>query len=942
MNMSRHFCLNLFGLSLCLSTACLNVENELNLDADGDGETEFEGDCDDSDPALNSQTLWARDADLDGFGSADNFRKVCLQPGDDWIMDDTSDCDDSDPNAFPGAAEWESDSACMRDADGDGWGDVAATDTVEPGQDCDDKDSSLNQDDVDADGYTTCDNDCDDNDADLNLDDADQDGYSLCDGDCNDEDAFVSVEDLDGDGFSACGAKGSVDCDDTDAYTFPGAADLEENGADYCMTDLDGDGWGDAEPGEGIDAGTDCHDANHLLNQNDDDGDTFTTCDGDCVDSDEFTFPGAAQSESGSACMTDSDDDGYGEDTPADGVTAGTDCNDVDESISPAQTEVCDSQDNDCNGLTDAEDPGNTDTETFYYDGDGDGYGLDSTTVDACEEPSGYTAMPGDCDDGDPTISPGATEICDLVDNDCDDLIDDDDSSVDAWTTGNTYYLDADEDGFGHGTSTYQSCQQPDGFVTNNTDCDDGDADINPAAEEMCDEIDNDCDGDTDEADAIDAETYYLDADEDGDGNPDIGVNSCEAPSGYVNVGNDCDDSDSYLNSLDADGDGYSTCDEDCDDEDSYLLFYCTYFALQFDGSNDYVNLGQPSTLEAIKDGNFTIEAWVRPSGSSRHTIIVLGDELTGSKNILKFFIDSDGSVGTVIRGDSGTVRFSTASDGIYLTQDNWHHVAVVREYNSTVSLYVDGVLASSESDVAGMVVPSTTTADIKIGAYEYISGSFSEHFSGNIVDVRFWNLTKSTTDISTNMSSEVDHSASGLAAYYLLTEGSGSTTPDATGGASDGTIVGANWEGVSSLPFTSTDYDGVYCGDSIIHASHPKYGSDSCYGEVEITISGTDVEAHTDNCAWDTGYYGLGDSSFSMEGELEPLTGAITGDTLSGIEAHETGSSTTWTAETDGLYITNGYSGAYLNADLDGDGYNDIEAELFFDAELSVSGTCP
>ena len=326
----------LLALSLCLSTACLNVENELNLDADGDGETEFEGDCDDSDPALNSGTLWARDADLDGFGSTEEFRKVCVQPGDDWVMEDTSDCDDSHADTFPGAAELDSNYLCQRDADSDGWGDSAPSIAgVEAGTDCDDTDSSLNQDDADGDTYTTCDSDCDDSDANLNLDDTDQDGYSLCDGDCDDEDAFVSVEDLDGDGFSACGAKGSVDCDDTDADTFPGSAELEEDGPKLCTTDLDGDGWGDSDPAEGVEAGTDCDDADHLLNQDDVDGDSVTTCDGDCIDSDEETFPGAAANEASDSCTTDVDGDGWGSSSPASGADAGSDCDDSDDATFP-------------------------------------------------------------------------------------------------------------------------------------------------------------------------------------------------------------------------------------------------------------------------------------------------------------------------------------------------------------------------------------------------------------------------------------------------------------------------------------------------------------------------------------------------------------------------------------------------------------------------------
>jgi hypothetical protein len=104
--------------------------------------------------------------------------------------------------------------------------------------------------------------------------------------------------------------------------------------------------------------------------------------------------------------------------------------------------------------------------------------------------PAGCQTTQGDdCNDNDVTINPGATEICDGVDNDCDGQVDE--------GFLNTYYQDADGDGYGYddGMSSIEACTQPLGYVANNTDCDDGDANINPGATEVCDGIDNDCDG---------------------------------------------------------------------------------------------------------------------------------------------------------------------------------------------------------------------------------------------------------------------------------------------------------------------------------------------------------------------------------------------------------------------------------------------------------------
>ncbi len=96
-----------------------------------------------------------------------------------------------------------------------------------------------------------------------------------------------------------------------------------------------------------------------------------------------------------------------------------------------------------------------------------------------------------------------------------------------------------------------------DGFGANQ-DCNDGNAAVNPAAAEICDGIDNDCDGRVDEDDAVDPATWHPDADADADGYgaADGAMESCVAPDGHIADGTDCDDSDATLNQDDADADG--------------------------------------------------------------------------------------------------------------------------------------------------------------------------------------------------------------------------------------------------------------------------------------------------------------------------------------------------------------------------------------------------
>ena len=110
-----------------------------------------------------------------------------------------------------------------------------------------------------------------------------------------------------------------------------------------------------------------------------------------------------------------------------------------------------------------------------------DGYGDAATEALVCEAPTGSVDNADDCNDDDAAIHPEAQEICDAldVDEDCDALSDDADPSVDR-STMDTWYADADMDGFGNPEVNKLACDLPAGFVADNTDCDDDDADANP------------------------------------------------------------------------------------------------------------------------------------------------------------------------------------------------------------------------------------------------------------------------------------------------------------------------------------------------------------------------------------------------------------------------------------------------------------------------------
>ncbi len=182
-----------------------------------------------------------------------------------------------------------------------------------------------------------------------------------------------------------------------------------------------------------------------------------------------------------------------------------------------------------------------------------------TTITDADKD--GYSTAE-DCDDSDGTIHPGAREYCNGIDEDCD-------GQVDEGVKG-SFYLDNDSDGFGDPDQLLESCQQPDYYVEDDSDCDDANADRHPGAEEYCNGADDDCDGQVDEDDAVDSRTWYRDADSDGYGDASATATACQRPSGYVEDDTDCNDgSDGVYPGADEHCDGV---DEDCDgdvDEDA-------------------------------------------------------------------------------------------------------------------------------------------------------------------------------------------------------------------------------------------------------------------------------------------------------------------------------------------------------------------------------------
>ena len=667
----------------------ITVEDPLDQDTDGDGYTPNEGDCDDTDPyTYPGANELADGVDNDCDGTADEGTELYDDDGDgycestvDPCTDGTlnGDCDDTDPAINPGVNEICNDNIdndcdtqqneedaddCIDyfyDLDTDTWGSIDTFDsrcycnptnewTATRDGDCDDNDDTINPGAVEiADGI---DNNCDGiADEGTDLYDNDGDGYCADDtnctdptilpGDCDDTDDDVNPAELE-----ICGDGVDNDCTGTEN-------DLNALGCKDYYLDGDGDTFGHytdygcyCEPSGDYEVlvplNTDCNDSDAAINPNaleladgidnncdgledegtdlyDNDGDGYcadaTACTdptilpGDCDDADATLNPGANElcgdgvdndcdgdlnNEGAVGCTDyylDDDRDTYGHLTESrcycetNGsydiqLPLNTDCDDSDPTINPGATELADGIDQNCDGTADE--------GTDLYDNDGDGYCADDTT---CTD---ATILPGDCDDTDDEVNPNADEICgDGVDNDCSGT-ENDQNAIDC----NDFYLDGDGDNFGHETEFRCYCEASGDYEILsplNTDCNDSNAAINPDALEIEDGIDNNCDGFTDEGTSV--------ADNDGDG-------YCENASGCADAGvlpGDCDDTDADVNPAEDEvcGDGI---DNNCDsDQNTENAIDCDTYYL--DGDGDYFGHETENRCYCDPNGDYDVQS---------------------------------------------------------------------------------------------------------------------------------------------------------------------------------------------------------------------------------------------------------------------------------------------------------------------------------------------
>ncbi len=586
-----------------------NLGAVINPDADEIPFDNIDQDCD------GLEACWM-DEDGDGFGRSQTVATAdftcTTAPG---VADNDDDCNDfllaGGNFVYPGATEITGNGVdencdgleeCFADADGDSYGGTGTVTTpalncVAPnasrrGGDCNDGEPAVNPGATETPANNRDDN-CDGNEA----------CYQDRDGDDWGTDVLVASPDF------TCSAVGVAtrngDCLDVGSQigvravdVFPTAPEICNNVDDNCdgliddqdpavtstfewYPDSDGDFYGrtadaimacSAPPGFVSDR-NDCDDTNPAINPGADEVcdplDVDEDCDGlaDEADIGPNGTPGAVGAF---AVRPDVDNDGYGDANPATAIfvcdtTPGfvldaTDCDDGTSLANPGRDEVpyngldddCDTAtrdddlDNDgalvavdCNDLDPRVRPGATEVPNGIDD-DCDGL-VDEGTNRFDADGDGFTPAGGDCNDGDPQIRPGAPERPNGLDDDCDGTIDE-----------GTDRFDNDNDGFTPGEG----------------DCNDADAAVNPGQTEIMDNgIDDDCDGNVD--DGVydpDGDGYTADGGDCDETDPEVRPGAPERPNG---VDDDCDGIiDEGTENYDDDGDGFSEVGGDCNDSD--------------------------------------------------------------------------------------------------------------------------------------------------------------------------------------------------------------------------------------------------------------------------------------------------------------------------------------------------------------------------------------
>jgi hypothetical protein len=229
--------------------------------------------------------------------------------------------------------------------------------------------------------------------------------------------------------------------------------------------------------------------------------------------------------------------------------------------------------------------------------------------------------------------------------------------------------------------------------------------------------------------------------------------------------------------------------------------------ALDFDGSNDYIALGNLAQLQIT--GDMTIEMWLKP------------DNFSARRNP---YAKAYGGEGTITQEMDGTLSFYYGTDGgnsspyqgfnsvASLNLNQWNHIAIVRDLtNMQLYWYINGVLTSQ--------TPASYATATAGGNTAYIGAGYVSNYDGQIDELRIWDAARTQTEVRNKMCSKLVGGESGLVAYYRFDDGYGTVLSDLTANGLDGILTnGPTWttSGASIGDNSTYIYPASWSGQSL------------------------------------------------------------------------------------------------------------------------------
>ncbi len=630
-------------------------------------------------------------------------------------------------------------------------------------------------------------------------------------------------------------------------------------------------------------------------------------------------------------CFADADGDGYGypnsslsgASSQSTCVESPGDCDDADASVNPGAQELCDGIDNDCDGQVDQ----GLSFQDWYPDLDDDGWGSEEGARSFCQEPGdGWVPQAGDCDDGDPDIHPNAEETCNGLDDDCNGLVDD-------YIAG----LFTDADGDGWGSNVAKNCEGPASKLDG--DCDDGDPDIHPSAEETCNGLDDDCDGlvDLEDPDLIDYMFAYPDADGDGYGAQEAEATAIcgyDLGDGYSYRGGDCDDTDPDV------WPGWGYQDLDCDGwpgvnveqawavvrghtENSRLGDYNSIVVQDIDGDsvNDLVlgaGVGDEPGYVYIMDGSTLTGGGVFSTASAAFTMVGEDEgDLAGSAIVTMSDMDGDGLdelvLGTgsvsenaayvvlssqvdflddielhladahaILRGPEDRVGFTSEMSAGDLDADSLDELVATAEHSDENGTWSGKAYVFFGADLREGGEQDTTLARAEItGEQSYMLLGSSCSAQGDVDGDGLADLLLGASAYDGDYLDEDNEYNYGMVCLFLgstLSDGGSFSSSDA-----DAILVGEEERlNAGSAVSLAMDLDGDGLADPVIGAEGTSYHAADTLERVSILLSSQIAWGRTEglSTAWAT-WYGEESSSFGLS---LAAAGDVDGDGLDDI----------------------------------------------------------